>query len=115
MLFLTATPFQLGHNELVQILRRFEGIRWRPDEDLIAYRRRVDEVDHRLGRAQVEGLALDQTWGRIRAEDLDGPRGRTWWLDETAAPCPSGCSAPPRRSSGPARRSAPPRRCCDPG
>ena len=29
MLFLTATPFQLGHNELCSILRRFEGIRWK--------------------------------------------------------------------------------------
>jgi len=28
MLFLTATPFQLGHHELVSVLRRFEGIAW---------------------------------------------------------------------------------------
>ena len=25
MLFLTATPFQLGHHELVEVLRRFDG------------------------------------------------------------------------------------------
>ena len=28
MLFLTATPFQLGHHELVEVLRRFTAIRW---------------------------------------------------------------------------------------
>ena len=29
MLFLTATPFQLGHHELCGVLRRFNGIKWR--------------------------------------------------------------------------------------
>jgi hypothetical protein len=28
MLFLTATPFQLGHHELINVLRRFAGIAW---------------------------------------------------------------------------------------
>ena len=28
MLFLTATPFQLGHHELLRVLDRFHGIRW---------------------------------------------------------------------------------------
>src|SRR5208282_5560039 len=35
MLFLTATPFQLGHAELIRVLERFEGIAWmgpRPPE-----------------------------------------------------------------------------------
>ncbi|MBX6722818.1 MAG: hypothetical protein IRY92_06250, partial [Dactylosporangium sp.] len=29
MLFLTATPFQLSHDELIRVLRRFHGVRWR--------------------------------------------------------------------------------------
>ena len=37
MLFLTATPFQLGHGELVRVLDRFEGVAWAgdhaPDDD----------------------------------------------------------------------------------
>ncbi len=28
MLFLTATPFQLGHHELLRVLDRFHGVRW---------------------------------------------------------------------------------------
>lgn len=31
MLFLTATPFQLGHDELCSVLERFDGICWRED------------------------------------------------------------------------------------
>src|SRR5437763_2373224 len=29
MLFLTATPFQLGHHELLRVLGRFHGVQWR--------------------------------------------------------------------------------------
>jgi hypothetical protein len=29
MLFLTATPFQLGHHELCSVLERFDGIAWK--------------------------------------------------------------------------------------
>ena len=32
MLFLTATPFQLGHHELVRVLERFGDVRWEPRE-----------------------------------------------------------------------------------
>ena len=32
MLFLTATPFQLGHHEFVHILERFADVRWDPTQ-----------------------------------------------------------------------------------
>src|SRR5437899_12430414 len=32
MLFLTATPFQLGHHELVRVLQRFGDVRWDANE-----------------------------------------------------------------------------------
>lgn len=82
MLFLSATPFQLGHRELVEILRRFEGIRWLPDEDPAAYQRQVAAIDSALGRAQIEGLALDQAWGRITPEAQAGHQDRAWWAEE---------------------------------
>jgi len=31
MLFLTATPFQLGHHELIRVLRSFAAVRWTGD------------------------------------------------------------------------------------
>jgi hypothetical protein len=32
MLFLTATPFQLGHHELLSVLDRFGDVRWDANE-----------------------------------------------------------------------------------
>jgi len=37
MLFLTATPFQLGHHELTEVLRRFTAVRWGEGLDRGAY------------------------------------------------------------------------------
>ena len=41
MLFLTATPFQLGHQELVRVLERFGDVRW--DAAALGERARFDE------------------------------------------------------------------------
>ena len=80
MLFLTATPFQLGHHELVQVLRRFEGIRWGNGLNRGRYKEEVDELERRLNVAQTAALRLDRVWGRLRTEDL--PSG-DWWQSKT--------------------------------
>jgi ERCC4-related helicase len=84
MLFLTATPFQLGHHELLEVLRRFEGIRW-DGVDRAAYRQRLEELSVALDAARASALRLDRHWGRIRPQDLVGaPDG--WWRDPDGAP-----------------------------
>ena len=74
MLFLTATPFQLGHNELCSILRRFEGIRWNgdypPTMQQQAYEGAVVALNEHLDTAQIHSRFLDETWGRLEASDL---------------------------------------------
>lgn len=84
MLFLTATPFQLGHHELLEVLRRFEGIHW-DGLDRVAYRQRLDELSVALDAARASALRLDRQWGRIGPDDLVGARDG-WWRDPEEAP-----------------------------
>jgi Helicase conserved C-terminal domain len=84
MLFLTATPFQLGHQELIQVLRRFSAVRWSGDEERADYERKVDELERALDEAQRSSLRLDAVWGRIRPEDLLGLESTDWWRGRVA-------------------------------
>jgi hypothetical protein len=88
MLFLTATPFQLGHAELVRVLERFEGIAWRgsqaPTMSLNEYQTELKQLGHMLDDAQAAALRLDRAWGRIEPEHLVNEDGATldvekWW------------------------------------
>jgi hypothetical protein len=77
MLFLTATPLQLGHRELIEVLRRFEGIRWGAlDRD--AYRHQIAKLEEALNVAQAASLRLDRTWGGLQEEDI-GAAPHRWW------------------------------------
>jgi superfamily II DNA or RNA helicase len=90
MLFLTATPFQLGHHELCSILERFEGIAWNkesaPPGGRDVFRTKVSVLRQSLDAAQRSAVLFDEAWGRLRAEDLV-VNGRTyasaevesWW------------------------------------
>lgn len=90
MLFLTATPFQLGHHELCSVLERFEGIAWdvkgAPSCGRETFRQQIREVRDRLDAAQSSALNLDAAWGSMRAEDLivdgkpfDVSQMEHWW------------------------------------
>jgi len=90
MLFLTATPFQLGHHELCEVLERFEGIAWdaisTPRCGREGFRAAVKESRERLDAAQLSALNLDAVWGQLRPEDLvaDGrafsaSEVESWW------------------------------------
>jgi hypothetical protein len=77
MLFLTATPLQLAHRELIEILRRFEGVR-RDDLDREAYTTRIDELEAVLDSTQAASLRLDRAWNSLTLADLvDAPE--RWW------------------------------------
>lgn len=78
MLFLTATPFQLGHHELLDILKLFSFIDWRSDSAPAMtqdeYAERLAELSEKLDAAQRSALILESAWGRLRPEDhsIDG-------------------------------------------
>ena len=80
MLFLTATPFQLGHRELVQVLERFGDVRWNANDlgDAEIFRQQLSELDNSLNDSQRNAIALQRSWGRMRTEDCDFDIDR-WW------------------------------------
>ena len=88
MLFLTATPFQLGHAELIRVLDRFEGIRWEgpnaPTMTLPAFKGEIATLGNVLDDAQSSALRLDRAWSRLDSHLLIGPQGASldpdvWW------------------------------------
>ena len=86
MLFLTATPFQLGHNELLNVLDRFRGIRWNKrtipiiQEEFTGKKKRLEQA---LNEAYTASFFLDSQWKKITEEDLyvDGEslEAEVWW------------------------------------
>lgn len=70
MLFLTATPFQLGHRELVQVLRRFDAVRWQDEASRESFAIDIEALCTTLDEAQAASLRLERAWGRLRPEDL---------------------------------------------
>lgn len=96
MLFLTATPFQLGHDELLNVLGRFRGIRWKdgsPRMTIEDFAAQQAELRGALDAAQHSSLALDERWGTLCAEDLRP--ASDWW----AAACDSPSTASDRLQS----------------
>jgi hypothetical protein len=85
MLFLTATPFQLGHHELCSVLERFDGIAWKtsdaPALGREEYRKRIHDLRERLDAAQSSALNLDAAWGLLRPEDMSVD-GRIYGMNE---------------------------------
>jgi len=88
MLFLTATPFQLGHHELCSILDRFKGISWRvssaPIGGLAKLQNEISDLHQSLDVAQRRAFDLDAAWGKLRQEDLVAAGSKyantkEWW------------------------------------
>ncbi len=70
MLFLTATPFQLGHAELVNVLTRFKAVQWKelPAGAAERYREALFKLSQSLDTAQQVATDFDRLWQRIPAE-----------------------------------------------
>ena len=87
MLFLTATPFQLGHSELCSVLERFNGIAWdaatAPPSGKQAFQQQLNDLRTNLDSAQHAALNLEAAWGTLRPADLatDSAPGDVdeWW------------------------------------
>ena len=95
MLFLTATPFQLGHRELISVLRRFEGVGWDADNSGALtrneFKQAVNRLDQALSDTQAASLRLDRAWGRLKANHLENADGRflsceEWWSSMRSTP-----------------------------
>ena len=96
MLFLTATPFQLGHAELCNVLSRFEAVAWKgpaaPAMQREAFRTEIAELGQSLDAMQMATERLERTWKRLLPPDLEEAEatfGDAWWEfnaeDENAA------------------------------
>ncbi|MBE7558421.1 DEAD/DEAH box helicase [bacterium] len=85
MLFLTATPFQLGHHELVSVLQRFGDVKWNTVElgEQDAFRSRLASLGDQLTDSQRTAIAFQKAWSRLQPEDADGGT-ESWWDALTA-------------------------------
>lgn len=86
MLFLTATPFQLGHAELINVLRRFESIRWdgvdAPGLSRQDFLSRVQDLHTSLDAMQLATDRLERAWKRMHRPDVEWAQahlGDDWW------------------------------------
>jgi len=70
MLFLTATPFQLGHHELCSVIERFSGTRMKTSETRLTFLEQVRELRKELDAAQQLSLTLDKVWSWLGESDL---------------------------------------------
>jgi len=89
MLFLTATPFQLGHYELCSVLNRFNGISWNtrraPSIGRRGFADALTSISQKLDAAQEAAVRLDYQWGQLKSEDLTVDDNSfssisEWWL-----------------------------------
>lgn len=91
MLFLTATPFQLGHDELIRVLRSFAAVVWAgpdaPSKSREGFLASLDVLKARLNENRLAGRRLDTLWGRMSPESLAAAGGAsevfTNWIDTT--------------------------------
>ena len=70
MLFLTATPFELGHRELIEVLRRMGAVRPFASGSCKPLSERLKMLEDALGQAQQHAIELDEAWQRLAFKDL---------------------------------------------
>ncbi|MEZ6127844.1 MAG: SNF2-related protein [Planctomycetaceae bacterium] len=82
MLFLTATPFQLGHQELISVLHRFGDIRWHHSMAMTKQQCEVvwKHLETSLTEAQRSSKTLLLCWKQLPANDGPGDVDvDAWW------------------------------------
>ena len=83
MLFLTATPFQLGHQELIRVIRSFEAVRWNsrraPTKTIEEIQAEIEKLEAALDANRLAGRRLDRLWGGIRPDMLGDQDVSQWW------------------------------------
>ncbi|UGA43037.1 DEAD/DEAH box helicase [Bradyrhizobium quebecense] len=91
MMFLTATPFQLGHHELLNVIDRFRGVAWKtmPHYTKEQFEAELEALGKTLDCAQHRAAELDKRWASLREGDLVDKSGREvsiddWWQSAAA-------------------------------
>lgn len=83
MLFLTATPFQLGHQELIRVLKSFgavrRGGRCAPRMGKEGFDQQINELERALDENLKAARHLDRLWGQLRRQHLPDENVQTWW------------------------------------
>jgi len=86
MLFLTATPFQLGHHELLSVLSRFQGIAWKSLAGMTpeAFAEARLQLGLALDEAHQAAADFDWKWQRVGNQDVASAEGAPirpdeWW------------------------------------
>jgi len=82
MLFLTATPFQLGHHELVHVMRRFGDVRWDASAlgEPAEFQQSLVDLNNHLNESQRTATLFQKSWSKLRPEDCTGNID-VWWKD----------------------------------
>jgi ERCC4-related helicase len=93
MMFLTATPFQLGHHELLNVIGRFRGIDWKTLSHVTKeqFEAELKNLGLVLDRAHHRTAELDKRWLSLRQDDLadrngGSPSVEAWWRDAARNP-----------------------------
>ncbi len=84
MLFLTATPFQLGHHELISVLDRFKGINWASlrNHSKSQYEMDLAKLQNTLDIFQSSAITLETAWSRLKTSDMPDLGNTTWWTQD---------------------------------
>ncbi len=86
MLFLTATPFQLGHHELIRVLERFGDVRWESNNGQPEFlQQQLNVLRDVLDESQRAAIRLQQKWSRLQPDDCDHDVN-AWWERLLSAP-----------------------------
>lgn len=87
MLFLTATPFQLGHSELRNVLLRFDSVDWKsknsPRMSRADFGVAIEKLHENLNTMQLASERLEKAWKKLLPQDVeeaDKSYGPSWWL-----------------------------------
>src|SRR6185437_6167801 len=90
MLLLTATPFQLGHHELIQVLRTFGAVLWTgeraPSGTCEDFHEQINKLADALDRNRLAGRNLDHLWGKVTTAMIGEQSVYQWWQRIEADP-----------------------------
>jgi hypothetical protein len=93
MLFLSATPFELGHKELVEVLTRMDAVRPLDPRPATPLTERLANLETVLTTARSSAVTFDEAWGRLTHDEA---MAFDTWAPKASAP--AGVSAAVREA-----------------
>lgn len=90
ILLLTATPFELGHSELIRVLSRLSAVRDSPPPGVDPLDLRLSALAEVLRRAQAAAVRLDESWSGVQSAEIEAFDG---WTPRASPPHDLGAPA----------------------